>query len=137
MIRSYKARCLLIGLGLFNGAIAMAAPAPDDVEVATSMFAQEPEQLYTRWGLVLDNDALISSDKDRDYTGAVAVTLSGSPVADYRLSLDPALTWINSLLQVDGALESTRRHHIMQFGLMLFTPEIDSTGGVRPGDRPF
>ena len=25
----------------------------------------------------------------------------------------------------------------MQFGLMLFTPEIDSTGDIRPGDRPF
>ncbi len=133
MIGLHKACCLLIGLGFFDAVIA--APAPGQMDEATSVFMEEAEPLNTRWGLVLDNDALISASRDKDYTGGIAVTLSGRRVANYRVSLNPALTWMNRLLHVDGARRSRKRGHLMQFGLMLFTPEIDSTGDIRPGDR--
>lgn len=137
MIQLNKACCLLIGLGMFDVVMAAPEPAPDGTDVGISMTLQEAEPENTRWGLVLDNDALISATRDKDYTGGVAVNLSGKRVANYRVSLNPALNWMNKLLHVDGAGRNRQPGHVMQFGLMLFTPEIDSTGEIRPGDRPF
>lgn len=137
MINLHNACCLLIGLGFFNSVMAATEPATEGMDAAVSVSMQQAEPENTRWGMVFDNDALISATRDKDYTSGVAVNLSGKRVADYRVSLDPALTWMNKLLHVDGAGTSRQRRHLLQFGLMLFTPEIDSTGEINPGDRPF
>ena len=137
MIRLHKTFCPLIGLGLLNAGIVLAAPTPGNTGAAGSVTLQEEEPQSTKWGVVVDNDALISATRDKDYTGGIAVNLSGRRIENYRVSLNPALSWLNRLVHVDDARLSRPRSHLMQFGLMLFTPAIDSTGEVTPGDRPF
>ncbi len=100
-------------------------------------FTDTTEPYSTGWEIVLDNDALVSTTRDKDYTAGIAVVLGGSRVTNYRFSLDPTLSWINRLTRMDRKLRQTRSNHVMQFGLMLFTPEIDAAGRPVSGDRPF
>lgn len=95
------------------------------------------EPVNTGWVLVMDNDALVSSSRDEDYTGGVSVGLGGNRVTKYRFSLNPALTWVNKKLHLDGGRQPATLDHMMRFGLALFTPDLGSTGGPRVGDRPF
>ncbi len=100
-------------------------------------FTDTTEPYSTGWEIVLDNDALVSTTRDKDYTAGIAVALGGSRVTNYRFSLDPTLSWINRLTRMDRKLGQTASNHVMQFGLMLFTPEIDAEDRPVPGDRPF
>jgi len=128
---------LLIAVGLLDVAIAQKPATSRSVGETPFAFAVEPEPFSTGWQIVLDNDALVSHSRDRDYTGGFAVALGGSRVANYRVSLDPALTWINKKLHLDDGWQRVSRDHLMQIGLTLFTPEIDSVNGPAFDDRPF
>src|ERR1700741_891160 len=61
--------------------------------------AGAPEQEVSGVRLHIDNDLFAVRNLDRDYTGGVALTLSGTAARDGFLSLDPALTWIDELFQ--------------------------------------
>jgi hypothetical protein len=58
------------------------------------------EREYSGVSLQIDNDLFAGRDLDRDYTGGVAITLSGTAARDGLLSLDPVLS------RIDGVLES-------------------------------
>ena len=100
-----------------------------------AFFEDLPEPFNTGWAIVLDNDALVSRSRDEDYTGGIAVALGGSRVTKYRFSLDSTLTWINKKLHLYGGRQRTTLDHLMQFGFVLFTPDIGEQGGpkCRPG----
>ena len=108
-------------------------PAPE----ALGSFEYPAEPFNTGWAIVLDNDAWVSSSRDEDYTGGVSVGLGGNRVTKYRFSLNPALTWVNKKLHLDGGRQPATLDHMMRFGLALFTPDLGSTGGPKAGDRPF
>ncbi len=108
-------------------------PAPE----APAFFEDLAEPFSTGWAIVLDNDALVSGSRDEDYTGGFAVALGGSRVTKYRFSLDPALAWINKKLHLDGGRQRATLNHLMQFGLVLFTPDLDEAGGPKFDERPF
>src|SRR5687768_3280999 len=74
----------------------------------------EPEREISGVRLHIDNDLFAGRDLDRDYTGGMAITLSGSAARDSLLSLDPALTWIDGLFESSPAA-SVR--HARQIGL--------------------
>jgi len=89
----------------------------------------------SNWAFYLDNDLFASTGKDRDYTGGMSLTLSGSKVANYTISIDPVLGVINNWLGLkaidDNALYST------EFGLTAFTPEDTQAKAPIFDDRPY
>lgn len=128
---------MLIAFGFLNAAIAQEPEPSQSVGETPSVLVVEPEPFSTGWGIVFDNDLLSPPASDRDYTGGFAFRLGGSRVANYPVSLDPALTWFNKLLHWDGGRYRTQQNHLMQFGLTLFTPRTDLTGDATLSDRPF
>jgi hypothetical protein len=78
-----------------------------------------PEREISSLRLQIDNDLFAVRNLDRDYTGGLAITLSGTDARDGGLSLDPLLTRIDELLESAPAA-SVR--HARQVGLIAFTP---------------
>lgn len=100
--------------------------------------ADYPAEPYnTGWALVLDNDAVFSSFGDEDYTGGFSIALEGRRAKEYRLSLDPALTWVSEKLHLGGRRHPSTIEHLMQFGLTIFTPDLGSASDTIIDDRPF
>lgn len=87
----------------------------------------------------IDNDLFSGSSHDRDYTGGMAVTISGSYARDGLLSLDPLLRRIDGLTTAHAEQpgnQSTVRH-ALQTGLIAFTPaDITATQPLQD-DRPY
>ncbi|MEJ8566423.1 lipid A deacylase LpxR family protein [Elongatibacter sediminis] len=99
----------------------------------------DAEPWNSGWSIAVDNDLLAGHDKDRDYTGGLAVTLGGKRASESALSLDPALSWLNRKLPTGAfhAVEGERPpDHSLQFGLAVFTPDIRQAGPVHD-DRPY
>ena len=96
------------------------------------------EKYNAGWTLAFDNDALMSGDRDFDYTGGVAVTFAGRRAAEWPISLDRATGWLDSLVPANGA-NSARRFalHSLQVGLIAFTPEDLSNPAPIQTDRPY
>jgi len=97
------------------------------------------ESYNSGWQVNADNDLLTGQSTDRDYTGGIAVTLSGKRVQQYPLSID---SWRAG---VDGLINFPRLYrwsdfmafHSQQYGMALFTPDdIDSASPVYD-DRPY
>lgn len=84
--------------------------------------------------LQIDNDLFAGGQRDRDYTGGFAFTLSGTEARDGFLSLNPLLSKLDELTSdVDAA--STR--HARQVGMVVFTPrDVLSTQAIQ-NDRPY
>lgn len=112
----------LKGIGLALLAATVAAPAE----------AREQEK-YTGIRLQVDNDLFAGKELDRDYTGGLAVTISGTSARDGALSLDPLLARADDWLL--GAHDEV--HHARQFGFMAFTPQDIVTREPQPDDRPY
>jgi hypothetical protein len=110
--------------------------------------AQEPigeanierrEPYNTGWELYFDNDSFLSSTKDRNYTGGVALTLAGRRAAEYPYSLDG---WLAGLERLSGYDELTQgpgnfQRHAIEFGLILFTPDDIATSAPVHDDHPY
>jgi hypothetical protein len=105
--------------------LAMAAANATDAEI-------EPAVSGIR--VHLDNDLFAGGHRDRDYTGGLAVSFSGTDARDRYFSLDPVLAAIDAL--TSPTQDATTRH-ARQFGLMVFTPrDVLSDVPVRD-DRPY
>lgn len=94
--------------------------------------AQETEPYNSGWALYLDNDALALADRDRDYTGGVALTLAGERARSWWFSLNPLLALGDS----DADAPRMAPRHAMQFGVLAFTPRDIKVPAVQ-GDRPY
>lgn len=84
-----------------------------------------PEPFKTGWSFYLDNDALTAVNRDQQYTGGFAFTLSGRRAVEYKWSLDPVLTFLDRITRFDRLYSRsphTTRHSI-EFGATSFTPE--------------
>jgi hypothetical protein len=93
-----------------------------------------PEREVSGVRLHIDNDLFAAGNLDRDYTGGVALTLSGTAARDGLLSLDPVLARINDLFESTPAA-SVR--HARQIGLIAFTPSDIITDEAQQADRPY
>ena len=95
------------------------------------------EKYNTGWLINLDNDLLAESD--RDYTGGLAVTLSGSRVRDWLISLEGVRNWLDRLLRVDSFYHGKNHFqlHSVQYGAMLFTPGDITDPAPIFDDRPY
>lgn len=106
--------------------------------IAFSSLAHGMEEKYnTGWLLSLDNDILAESD--RDYTGGIALTLSGRRAQEYIVSLEGARDWLDDLFRINK-LYAGQPHfqlHSIQYGTMLFTPEDITNPAPIFDDRPY
>lgn len=82
----------------------------------------------------IDNDLFAGRERDRDYTGGFAATISGGAARDGLLSLDPALATLDRLA---GAAKDSTVRYARQAGLMVFTPSDTLVREPRPNDRPY
>ncbi len=118
---------VLISLAL----ISLPSPAADNDLIG--------ERDWTGWALYIDNDLLTAGDKDQDYTGGIAITLSGARTVEHPLSVDGWLTALNGFSGLDkfyGNREHFQRHNL-EFGFTLFTPTDISTPEPIPDDHPY
>jgi hypothetical protein len=104
--------------------------------ISRAAYALE-ERYNTGWRLNLDNDILAESD--RDYTGGIALTLSGRRAQDYLISLEGVRNWLDDLLRVSRLYDdqSYFQLHSLQYGAMLFTPEDITDPAPIFDDRPY
>jgi len=95
------------------------------------------EKYNTGWRLNLDNDILAGAD--RDYTGGIALTLSGRRAQEYLISLEGVRNWLDDLLHIDTryADQPHFQLHSVQYGAMLFTPGDISDPAPIFDDRPY
>jgi hypothetical protein len=100
---------------------------------ATAQAEAREEEKYTGIRFQIDNDLFAGRELDRDYTGGLAVTISGTAARDGALSLDPLLARVDDRLI--GAQDEV--HHARQFGFMAFTPQDIVTREPQPNDRPY
>jgi hypothetical protein len=119
--QAFRLTAALLGAGL-----ALAVSAQSDRVDAREIGAARVQ---------IDNDLFAGRDRDRDYTGGFAVSISGEAARDGLLSLDPALAAIDGW--TDAPTKNANVHHARQLGLMVFTP--GDTLARRPvtGDRPY
>ena len=84
--------------------------------------------------LQIDNDLFAGGQRDRDYTGGFALTLSGTDARDGFLSLDPLLSKLDELTP---GVDAARTRHARQVGMVVFTPrDVLSTEAIQ-NDRPY
>lgn len=98
------------------------------------------EEYNTGWALYIDNDALVSGGGlDRDYTGGIGFTLSGTRATAYMLSLDNWRESLTKLISIDALYNKQARFslHSFSFGLTLFTPGNLSTAAPIFNDHPY
>jgi hypothetical protein len=101
---------------------------------ASARAQQANEREYSGVRLQIDNDLLAGRDGDRDYTGGVGITLSGTAARDGLLSLDPVLSRIDGIFESEAASQT---YHARQIGLMAFTPADTITREAQQDDRPY
>jgi hypothetical protein len=97
------------------------------------------EPWNTGWSFYLDNDALTLLNRDQQYTGGFALTLSGRRAVEYPVSIDSWLGWINDATGFSRLSERDRRttRHSIEFGATSFTPdEIERPEPIR-NDHPY
>ena len=98
------------------------------------------DELYNSgWRINVDNDLLTGQSTDRDYTGGIAVTLSGRRVQQYPVTLESLRSNIDHLIAFPKLYDasSSLSFHSQQYGMTLFTPDdIDSVVPVYD-DRPY
>ncbi len=93
----------------------------------------QDEVEYTGVRVQLDNDLFAGGERDRDYTGGLAISISGTAARDGFLSLDPVLARIDAL----SGGEPAQVHHARQIGLIAFTPKDIAVREPINDDRPY
>ena len=97
------------------------------------------ERDRTGWAMYFDNDLLTAGENDQDYTGGIAITLSGALATERPWSVDGWLTALNGFSgfeKVYGDVDHFQRHNF-EFGFTLFTPVDISTPEAIADDHPY
>lgn len=97
------------------------------------------EKDRTGWALYIDNDLLTGGDNDQDYTGGIAITLSGARAAEHSLSVFGWLTALNSFSGLERVYRDRNlfQRHNFEIGFTLFTPVDISTSEPIADDHPY
>lgn len=97
------------------------------------------ESYNTGWQFYFDNDVFLGSTKDRNYTGGIALTLTGTRARDYWFSADSWLEKLDSFSGYDNLIQDADgfQRHAIEFGLTLFTPDDILNPEPIPDDHPY
>ena len=133
--RGHRIRAILLA----SFASAVSAPGVAAQEPTRPDPALTPEPYDAGWAFYLDNDALALVNRDQQYTGGFALTLSGRRALDYAISPMPALQGIDRWLGLADLGDGERRNraHALHFGMAAFTPEDIGTARPLPEQRPY
>jgi hypothetical protein len=93
----------------------------------------------TGWSLHIDNDLFFPTARDQQYTGGLALILSGKRAADYWYSLDPFLNILNRWSGFSSLYSNIPPYqlHSISFGIEAFTPANTNTALPIQNDRPY
>jgi hypothetical protein len=94
------------------------------------------EEVVSGWRLQIDNDALATGGRDRNYTGGIVFSRSGIKAVESVFSIDSWLGTIDRLFRLHPSSAETITHS-MQGGLLVFTPENVSTHTPKFDDHPY
>ena len=94
------------------------------------------EKKLVGWSVAFDNDILVPSSRDQDYTYGMSATLAGTAARDSIVSLHQPLSRLNHWFNGDLKYSKQARHSI-EAGLYGFTPEDISRKDRNHDDRPF
>ncbi|MCH2555674.1 MAG: lipid A deacylase LpxR family protein [Alcanivorax sp.] len=103
--------------------------------------AREPAR--ESWSFAFDNDALVPTGRDQDYTYGLSFSHTGRDARDAWYSLNPVLTGLDRLFGVDhlageeGEARTPIDGHSVEFGLFGFTPEDKEASAPLYDDRPY
>jgi hypothetical protein len=126
----------LVALAVLAAALVLPVSHASAQDDAWRTWAPEREVSGVR--LHIDNDLFAGRNLDRDYTGGMAITLSGTAARDGLLSLDPVLTRIDGLFdEVSASSPPASVRHARQIGLIAFTPSDIITDEAQQADRPY
>jgi hypothetical protein len=126
----------LVALAVLAAALVLPVSHASAQDDAWRTWAPESENSGVR--LHIDNDLFAGRNLDRDYTGGLALTLSGTAARDGLLSLDPALTRIDGLAdKLFASSPAASVRHARQVGLIAFTPNDIITDEAQQADRPY
>lgn len=89
------------------------------------------------WSFAFDNDALVPTGRDQDYTYGMSFSYTGRDARDAWYSLNPMLINLDRLFGMDDRAPESIDSHSVEFGLFGFTPEAKSFPGPLHGDRPY
>ena len=97
------------------------------------------EKYNSGWRVNADNDLFTAQSTDRDYTGGLALTLSGKRAQDYPVSIDAWRAAVDDLVKFPDLYQSSdyMLFHSQQYGMILFTPEDISSVAPVYDDRPY
>jgi len=97
------------------------------------------EKYNSGWRLNTDNDLLAGQRTDRDYTGSLALTLSGKRAQEYPVTIDSWRAGIDGLLGFPQWYQDSTKHqfHSQQYGMTLFTPDDIESAAPVLDDRPY
>lgn len=114
-------------------------PAQDIPTDNRSQGVESEEAFDTGWQFYFDNDISFGDEKDRNYTGGLALTLSGKRAAEYWFSIDD---WLNGLDRLSGFESLQQRsggidRHAIEFGLTIFTPDDIAAKTPVADDHPY
>ncbi len=111
--------------------------APGNAPIAgIQLDAAGREKYDTGWAYYFDNDALMPAERDEDYTGGMALTMSGRRAQESLVSLDTPLGWLDRIALGQSRTEAHQLHSL-QVGAIAFTPSDIQLDAVTPGDRPY
>ena len=107
------------------------------IAITQSSVYADTEKYNSGWQLNIDNNIFTRYMKDRDYTGGIAFTASGSRAQSGWLNIDPVRAWVFDNLPIANATDTVIKKHSVQYGFVFFTP--DDISSVQPvlDDRPF
>lgn len=133
---------LLVALHLSISLVFAAENTSDDpitLADAASIQLTNQEPTYGGWSLNIDNDLFSGGDRDRDYTGGIAVAVTGSGTRDWLFSLDNARDALTRLTHFDHLYrnQSQLSRHSIEFGFTLFTPSDISVAEPIKDDHPY
>ena len=95
------------------------------------------EQYNSGWQLNIDNNIFKRYMQDRDYTGGIALSVSGSRAQSGWLNIDPLRAWVFDDFDLGNKSDTTIKKHSVQYGFIFITPDDITTTQPVLDDRPF
>lgn len=101
--------------------------------------AQDEFEESSSWSLSLDNDLLTTQDRDKDYTGGIALSITGSESPRFVYPLNYARSKIENVFGISQRLnqDGSFKRHSAGVGFVLFTPLDITDPNPNFNDRPY
>lgn len=106
-------------------------------EAGRNTACADTEQYNSGWQLNVDNNIFQRYMKDRDYTGGIALSASGSRAESGWLNIDPVRAWIFDNIDLGSKAETEIKKHSVQYGFIFITPDDITATQPILDDRPF